>query len=170
MKSLRISICSCAPTFLAVCMLALPFVLPASAQSLPVVPGFSVQVYAELQVPSKLCFTPDGVMYVGNRSNFGGAASVYRIEPGGGPGSVNLYGPALWKAGTVGYDKDGLISGTPGAVLGAGGMYSDSHLTAIFPDQTTRKLWEGFPNLSGDIAFDSAGRMLLVDPHSGDVY
>ena len=151
-------------------MLALLLGASIGFADLPVVPGFSVEVYADLQVPSHLCFGPDGVMYVGNRSNFGGAASVYRIASEGGPDSISLYGPPLWKAGAVGYDKDGLISGTRGALLVGGGMYSESHLTAIFPDLTTRRLWEGLPNLSGDIAFDSSGRMLLVDPESRNVY
>jgi hypothetical protein len=164
MKSTRIWICSCMPTILIVGLLGLAFLSPASAQSLPVVPGCSVELYAELQAPVKLCFTPDGVMYVGNRST--SEASVYRIQSG----SVSLYGSPLWKAGAVGYDKDGLISGTPGAVLAGGGMYSESHLTAVLPDQTTtRRLWEGLSS-PGDIAFDSTGRMLLVDVTSRDVY
>lgn len=164
MKATRIWICSCTPTILIVGLLGLAFLSPASAQSLPVVPGCSVGLYAELQAPVKLCFAPDGAMYVGNRST--SEASVYRIESG----SVSLYGSPLWKAGAVGYDKDGLISGTPGAVLAAGGMYSESHLTAILPDQTTtRRLWEGLSG-PGDIAFDSTGRMLLVDVTSRVVY
>jgi len=55
---------------LATGLLGLGLVSPALAQSLPEVQGYDVKVYAEVQVPSKLCFSPDGVMYVGNRSNF----------------------------------------------------------------------------------------------------
>ncbi|MBN2593889.1 MAG: hypothetical protein JXA81_10310 [Sedimentisphaerales bacterium] len=137
---------------------------------LPVVPGFSVEVYAELEMPTKLCFAPDGVMYVGNRNLASSANSAYRIEPGGGPGSISLYGPALIKAGAIGYDKDGLISGTPGTVLAAGGFGYTPHFTAIFPDETAQTLWQGPFINPGDIAFDSTGRMLFVDVTDRNVY
>lgn len=171
MKQTRMRASRCASIILIASVFNLALLFSASAQNLPAVPGFSVEVYAELQVPSRFCFAPDGVMYVGNRTNTWESDSVYRIEAGGGPGSVSLYGPPLWRVNAVAYDKDGLISGTPGALLAAGGMYSESRLTAILPDgTTTRTLWQGLPNLGGDIDFDSTGRMVQVDPESRNVY
>jgi len=136
---------------------------------LPVVPGFIVEVYAELQRPNTLCFAPDGVMYVGNGSNSPIVNSVYRIEVGGGPDSVSSYGQSLYDPDAIGYDRDGLISGTPGAVL-TGGWSSPPHFTAILPDGSLKKLWEGPFTNPHDIAFDSTGRMLLLDPTSRGVY
>jgi len=63
----------------------------------------------------KLCFGPYGVLFVGNGDNAGNV-SIYRIAPGGGPGSVSPYGQAVWDPDPVAYDASGAISGTPGAV------------------------------------------------------
>jgi sugar lactone lactonase YvrE len=143
--------------------------VPVCSAALPAVPGCNVEVYAELDLPAYLCFAPGGVMYVGHGDN-DAPVSVYRIEAGGGPGSVSPYGPPLGDPDAIGYDETGLISGTPGAVLTGGGIYFPRHFTAILPDRTATKLWDGPFSNPSDIAFDSTGRMLLLDPTSAAVY
>lgn len=149
---------------ISVAMLVMLMTVSTGFGDLPVVPGYSVEVYVNLTTPVTFCFAPDGVMYVGNRDPSSEYNRAYRVEPGG---SWSYYGPPMWKAGTVGYDRDGLISGTAGSLLAAGG----THFTAILPPGDTAKLlWTGpFGNLN-DIAFDSTGRMLLVDVTNRNVY
>jgi hypothetical protein len=130
--------------------------------ALPVVTGYSVEVYAEPPYPVHLCFSPTGEMYAGWDDGSGtGAGSISRIAPGGGPGSVSSIGPATSDPDSVAYDVTGQISGFPGSVI-VGGGYSP-HLTAIRPDGIAQVLWtDPFVNPT-DIAFDSTGRMLFVD-------
>ena len=42
--------------------------LSAAANAEPVVPGFDVEVYAEVPFPRGLAFDPEGVLYVGNNA------------------------------------------------------------------------------------------------------
>jgi len=173
MKLMRILSLQCSTTQLVVAMLslALALALPTSAQSLPDVPGYTVEVYAELAYPVQICFAPGGVMYVGG-GRIGDPATIKRIEPGGGPGSVSDYGPLLRDPDAVAVDIDGQISGVAGSVL-TGGMDSPAHFTAVLPDETALTLWEGPPldfRNPTDITFDSTGRMLFTDATAGAVF
>lgn len=139
---------------------------------LPVVPGFTVEVYANIPSdPGTLSFAPDGTLYVGH-GDFG-YVSIYRVSPGGGPGSVSLFGDPVLNPDPVLYDNDGLISGMPGSVLTGGMGAGPSHITAIHPDGTAHQIWPpppvAFENPS-DMAFDNTGRFLFVDPTAAAVY
>lgn len=144
-------------------VLAIPLVVSIGFADLPVVPGFSVEVYAEPPYPVKLCFGPDGEMYTG----FNGPPSpwaegfISRIAPGGGPDSVTPYGnEKVYDPDPVAYDATGQISGYPGSVI-TGGI--NSQLVAIHPDGLVEVLWTGPFSNPSDIAFDSTGCMLIVD-------
>jgi len=78
--------------FISLVFLLCVFLVQSEVIALPVVPGYTVEVYADdIYMPMKLCFGPYGVLFVGNGDNAGNA-SIYRIAPGGGPGSVSPYG------------------------------------------------------------------------------
>jgi hypothetical protein len=159
--------------FISLVFLACVLVVLSEVVALPVVPGYTVEVYADgIYMPIKLCFGPYGVLFVGNGDNAGNV-SIYRIAPGGGPGSVSPYGQAVWDPDPVAYDASGAISGTPGAVLTGGGVYRPPHMTAILPDGTAQQLWPPPPvafNNPSEMVFDSTGRLLIVDATYGMVY
>lgn len=142
---------------------------PAFGQTLPDVPGYTVEVYAEAENfrPVCLCFGANGEMYAGWNGGAATPGQIRRVAPGGGAGSVTPYGPTVSDPDPIAYDATGAISGTAGAVI-TGGM-SPTHLTAITPD-SAQVLWtSGFSNPT-DIAFDSAGRMLFVDATAAAVF
>jgi hypothetical protein len=135
----------------------------ASALADPVVPGFTVEVYANLTRPVKLAFDPNGVLYVGNN---GSNVKIYRIGLGGYP--IEEYGDTpLPDPDSVAFDASGAISGTPGSVLVGNGNSPDKpgFIAAILPDQTTitalgPKFGLGNP---AHLDFDRTGRLLIAD-------
>lgn len=154
---------------LIVLLLTLVLTLSTYAQSLPSIPGFSVVVYATdpmLQTSNSMCFAPDGTIYASNAS-YSTPLGIFRIAPGGGPGSVTSYGDLSWSPRScVGYDVSGLVSGTAGSVLVCGGSRNPPYMAKILSDGTAVRLWLleslNFGN-PYDMAFDSTGRMLLSD-------
>ena len=126
----------------------------------PVVPGFNVEVYANVPQPVKLAFDPTGVLYVGNN---GVDAKIHRVGIGGSP--VEEYGDTSFPdPDSVAFDASGAISGTPGSVLvGNGG--DPGFIAAILPDQTTiTALGSGFGlGNPAYLEFDRTGRLLIAD-------
>jgi hypothetical protein len=135
-------------------MLAGQMKASSAAVALPTVTaGFNIQVYANISQPMKLSFGPDGALYVGRE----GGERIQRIPPGGGSGSE--FGPPMVDPDAVLVDTTGRISGVPNSVLvGGGGI-----LAAIFPDQTSRVIFNsGFEDVD-DMQFDHAGRLVFSD-------
>jgi hypothetical protein len=125
-----------------------------AAVALPsVTAGFNIQVYANVRQPMKLSFGPDGALYAGRD----GGERIHRVPPGGGTGSE--FGPPMVDPDAVLFDTAGRISGVPNSVqVGGGGI-----LAAIFPDQTSRVIFNsGFEDVD-DMQFDHAGRLVFSD-------
>lgn len=143
--------------------------LTSSAHALPTVPGFSVDLYANVTDPVRMTFAPDGTMFLGREhAGSGGgvfaAVKLHRVSPGG--GSVTEYGAApIADPDTVLYDAAGTISGTPGAVL-VGSMPSSSgaaSIYAVLPDESIITVFgpsHSFGN-PHEMSFDNSGRMLI---------
>lgn len=121
---------------------------------LPVVaPGFRVSVYARVSEPMKLSFAPNGTLYAGRQPG----NRIHRIAPDGRP--VAEFGPPMVDPDAVLVDAAGRISGQRQAVLvGGGGI-----LAAIFPNQTSRVIFNaGFADVD-DMQFDRRGRLVFSD-------
>jgi len=135
-----------------------------SAVALPVVPGFTVTVYASVTDPMNMTFAPDGTLYigrdnVGSGGDFGDAVKISKIPVGGGV-AQEFGASAIPDPDAVIYDPSGLISGFAGSVLvgGGGGLF------AIRPNGTVVTIYDA-ATLNGDIddmRFDSAGRLLMI--------
>lgn len=130
-----------------------------------IVPGFNVDVYAGVPNPSRLSFAPSGDLYVGSG---GDPARIHRVSPGGTP--VVEYGNSdMRDPDSVLFDPVGLISGTAGSVLVAGGHAQDQtllgHLSAVLPDQNTIYVVGPSPEFYNinDMKFDRSGRLLATD-------
>lgn len=122
---------------------------------LPVVcAGYNVRVYASVPEPMKLSFGPLGTLYVGRQ---GGRDIIHRVAPLG--RSVSEFGPPMVDPDAVLADPSGKISGVRNSVLvGGGGV-----LAAIFPNRTSRVIFNsGFADVD-DMKFDSAGRLIFSD-------
>jgi hypothetical protein len=142
--------------------------LPAVA--VPIVPGFTVEHYADVTDPAELTFDPaTGNLYVGrDASGSGGsqaeAVKIHVVGPGGAP--VAEYGDtAIPDPDSVLFDTTGAISGVAGSVLVAGRDGNEGALRAIHPDQTTHLLFHsgsGLVNPNG-LKFDSTGRVIIAD-------
>jgi sugar lactone lactonase YvrE len=115
--------------------------------------GFDVGMYSHVDEPMKLAFGRDGSLYVGRQPG----VRIHRVAPGG--GAVTEFGPPMVDPDAVLVDARGLISGRRNSVLvGGGGV-----LAAIFPDQTSRVIFNsGFADVD-DMKFDHAGRLLFAD-------
>ena len=137
------------------------------AWSQPDVPGFVVEVYAELCEPVRISPDAAGFLYAGNGGcggSNGGPAWVRRIDPGGLP--IENYGNGtIDDPDSVLFDPLG-FSGEPGSVLvGGGGVF------AIRPDESIITVLEanGLLNNVADMRFDSAGRLLVLNLNPGRV-
>ncbi len=128
----------------------------------PVVPGFNVEVYANVPEPAKLAFDPSGVLYVGNNGPLS-MEKIYRVGVGGSP--VEEYGDTSFPdPDSVAFDAGGAISGTPGSVLvGNGG--EPGYIAAILPDQSTITPIGPTFNIGNPavLKFDKTGRLLVAD-------
>lgn len=141
-----------------------------NAAAAPIVPGFTVEHYADVTDPVEMTFDPaTGTMYVGRgNSGSGGseadAVKIHVVAPGGAP--VAEYGDSdIPDPDSVLFDADGAISGVPGSVLVAGREGDEGALRAIHPDQTTSLLFHvgsGLVNPNG-LKFDSTGRVVIAD-------
>ena len=144
------------------------FLLGGVARGGPVVPGFVVETYAEVQGPVRLSFAPSGTLFAGRDllSAGGGhkeATRVHKIGVGGGP--VVEYGDAtIPDPDCLFFDADGIVSGEPGAVLvgaGTGGIA----IYSISPDESVG-LWLGpIANTENpsEMILDNTGRLIISD-------
>lgn len=153
------------------CTLSATLLAASVAGATPVVPGYSVSVYATAPLPVRLAFDAGGTLYVGNGSSSAGGAPITRVAPGGGAGSP--YGPAIFDPDSVLVDTTGALSGVAGAVLVGGSSSSVAGagvITAIRPDQTTFSAVGPSSLMAnpGRLAFDAAGRLLISDFGDGD--
>jgi hypothetical protein len=149
--------------------LATPFAA-APAFAVPIVPGFTVEHYADVTDPTEMSFSPaTGDLYVGrDNSGSGGSqatpAKIHVVAPGG--ATVTEFGDtAIADPDTVLFDAAGDVSGVPGSVLVAGRQGAEGALRAIHPDQTTTLLFHagsGLVNPNG-LKFDSTGRVIIAD-------
>ena len=138
-----------------------------NAGDLPVVPGFTVEVYAELCLPGGISFDPTGILFVGNGGcgvNNTAPAWIRRISPGG--KVVENYGESqIGDPDLVLVDTQGFIA-EPGSVL----VGSSPNIYAILPDQSIITAI----NIAGnffELDFDSSGRLLYTDlQNNGDVF
>jgi hypothetical protein len=136
------------------------------------VPGYNVDVYAEVSNPEDLAFDPAGNLYVGRGLGISGspasqAVPIHRIGPGG--CLVQEYGPEIIDPDFVLYDAVGALSGAPGSVLvgGLGTAYATSQITAILPDQSTEQVfYSSAYNNNYGMAWDSTGRLVFTTTHN----
>lgn len=111
---------------------------PGSSQ--PVVPGFTVELWATVPGPEQLAFDAAGNLYTG-RGVPGGVGNetlkIHRIPAGGGAGVEYGMDP-IDDPDAVLVDEDGSISGTAGAVLVAGRdtATSNGKVVAVLPDES----------------------------------
>ena len=130
--------------------------VPPPPPPLPTVPGFTVELYADLNAPNEMSFDAAGNLYVGNGASFD---FITRIGPGGSPvvpyGNVGIDDPD-----SVLVDVAGAISGTPGSVLVGGGV-PNPKLSAILPDESVITVLD-LPTNTNPVGmqFDSTGRMV----------
>lgn len=149
--------------------LAAPFAAT-PALAAPIVPGFTVEHYADVTDPAEMTFNPaTGDLYVGrDNSGSGGsqaeAVKIHLVAPGG--ATVTEFGDtAIPDPDSVLFDAAGDVSGVPGSVLVAGRQVAEGALRAIHPDQTTTLLFHagsGLVNPNG-LKFDSTGRVIIAD-------
>ena len=141
-----------------------------------VVPGLTVEHYADVTDPLGLTFAPDGTLYSG-RDNAGSggetwdAVKIHQIGIGGTP--VVEYGnDPIPDPDSVLFDAAGLYA-QPGSVLVAGQEIGSltGFIRAVQPDQTIVDLWGPSEPLFNPNAmlFDNNGRLLVSDD-IGDVY
>ncbi len=150
-------------------------VFSVSAANAQVVPGYTVEVYANVIDPIELAFDPTGILYVGrdNAGSGGGtndAVRIHRVGLGGAP--VVEYGnDPINDPDSVVVDSAGLF-GTPGAVLVAGATgVGGGNISTIHPATQNVSILFG-PDDSilnvNDMKFDNMGRLLLAE-NSGNV-
>lgn len=145
----------------------------AVASADPVVPGFSVEVYATLTDPAGIAFDQAGNLYAGRDNRGSGGANhdavyVHRVGPGGSP--VVEYGSApITDPDIVLFDSSGAITGIPDSLLVGGVLPGGEGLriAAILPDQTHAVpiADSNFKNVHG-MAFDGRGRLVFTDNHN----
>lgn len=137
-------------------------------------PGFTYTEFAQLSGPYHMTFDNDGNMFVGNDTGHPGPARIYRIPAGGGPvqefGELQIPDPDA-----VLFDETGSVSGVAGSILVSSRVSVNTvyygEIFAIAPDQQVESLIGpttelGDPN---DLAFDSAGRLLIVNGRNARV-
>lgn len=150
-----------------------------SLASAQVVPGYTVELYANVTDPVKLAFNNSGFLFSGrdNTGSGGGGGDdvkIHRIGPGGSP--VIEYGnSAIHDPDVVLVDHTGAISGVAGTVLVAGGTSDNSgdpgQIVGIFPDQSVSVVI-GPTNLChnpGDMEYLSDGSIIITDLESNNI-
>jgi len=140
------------------------------AIAVPVVPGYTVQTYAEVDLPMRMAFDSEEILYVGHYdASYTQSYYIRRIGLNG--TSVSNYGnSAFVDADAVAVDADGQISGTPGTLLVGCGY--PGRIYGIKPDESVLSLFTtntAFYNPT-QMIFDSTGRLLILDPTYSAVY
>ena len=139
-----------------------------------VVPGYTVQTYAQVQAPEQMAFDSQGFLYIGNGNNdwllIGDYTDKYiqRTAPGGAP--VSNYGNSgFYDADAVAFDKYGTISGTAGTLLVGCGY--PGRLYGIKPNEEVITLFTDMASYNpSKMIFDSTGRLLIADGTNAAVY
>lgn len=141
-----------------------------AALAVPIVPGFTVEHYADVTDPAEMSFDPaTSNLYVG-RDNTGSGGThaqpvkIHVVSPGG--ATVTEYGDtAIPDPDSVLFDATGSVGGVPGSVLVGGREGNDGFLRTIHPNQTITTLFHmgsGLVNPNG-LKFDSTGRVVIAD-------
>ena len=146
---------------------------PAADPTLPVVPGFDVELYADVVNPAQMSFGQDGSIFVGSSGATPDApVPIYRIGARG--ETVEPYGDqAIPDADTVVVDVTGIASGIAGAVL-VGSMVSGTQggqIWSVLPDGTIQSLF-GPSTLIGNpisLSFDPSGRLVFLNQNTGEL-
>ncbi len=129
-------------------------------------PGFSLEIYASVDDPAWMSFdSSSGDLYVG--ACVAASSTIHRIVSGGFP--VMDYGPLIVDPDAVLFDRNGCISGIPGAVLVGDGFEAGSgQVLAILPDQSCFSLFSNiFAANPADMAVDSLGRLVMLNDLGG---
>lgn len=139
-----------------------------SAIAVPVVPGYTVQTYANVADTSQMAFDSSGVLYVSHYDNsITQSFNIRRIGLNG--SSVSDYGNSGFvDADAIAMDTDGRISGTPGTLIVGCGYPSRIH--GIKPDGSIVSLFDNIGSNPTQMRFDNNGRLLIVDPTSSAVF
>ena len=149
------------------------------AAPLPVVPGASVTVYAEVTDPVALSFALAGDLYVGRDAGgsppgtSGDPVKIHRIGAGGSP--VVEYGDdAIDDPDGVLFDENGVVSGTVGAVIVAGQAFGvdEGRISAILPDGSVIELVAPTATLGnpGYLAAVEVDQVVVADPARGVLF
>lgn len=146
--------------------------------TLPVAPGFDIDVYANVIDPVFLSFDSIGDLFVGRDNSGSGGGPVdpvfiHRVQRR--DRVVEEFGRvAIVDPDDVLVDQSGTLSGQPGSVL-VGGVWrpdsSDGAIHAIRPDGTVELLF-GPASIYGNVAgmlTDGSGRLLLHDSISDSI-
>lgn len=135
------------------------------AGDLPDVPGFTVEVFAELCEPGGMSFGPAGFLFTGNGGcghGNGDPAWVRRIPPSG--AIISAYGEdEIVDPDLVLVDMHGFIL-EPGTVL----VGSSPNIEAILPDESIVTAVDASANVS-NLVFDSVGRLYFTNLNNNDV-
>lgn len=149
----------------------------ASGLADPVIKETGGSIYALVPDPIRMAFAPDGTLYTGRDASGSGGGSadavkIHRIGPGGSPvtefGSVAISDPDALIV-----DVEGVVSGTPGAVL-VGGVHnngSTGKVVKIAPDGTVTTLFGPSASLwnPSQFIFEPGGRLLFSENNSGKI-
>jgi hypothetical protein len=145
--------------------------LPTVTLANPIVPGYTVETYANVSGPTEMTFSPSGTMYVGQDvGHLGGhpwdPARIQRVGIGGAP--VEDYGAEISDPDAVIFDATGLFSGTAGSILVGGSIDTNGQgfVSAILPDQSIISIWGPttvFKNPT-KMSYDTVGNLIFTDP------
>lgn len=140
--------------------------MPARGQD---VPGFHVEIYANVTDPVMLSFDSGGTLFVGRDAggsggNGGDPVKIHKVGPGGSP--VAEWGAnAIDDPDAVVSDEAGVISGVPGSVLVGGLRYGTAvgEIHAVRPDQSVVLLYDStqFQNIVV-MKFDGTSRLVFT--------
>ncbi len=143
-----------------------------AAGGVPDVPGFVVEIYADVPGPVELDFDASGNLFCGRDiPGTGGHDSVkiHRVGPGGTP--VVEYGASVIRdPDAVLVDRDGSISGTAGAVVVCGDGGSGGKIVAVLPDESIVTLHESYTMSNPSASARGRDGLLLSDWTLGKVY
>jgi hypothetical protein len=127
----------------------------ANGQTLPTVPGFSVDVYATTPSPARLVLRSDGVLFAGSNPAGNGNAPLSRFDCGGTP---VLRTPDVFDPDVIAIDESGLLTGTAGSAITAGGRTT---MTFWSPANTTRTFTFAGRD-PDDLNADHTGNLLIA--------
>jgi sugar lactone lactonase YvrE len=127
----------------------------AQGQTLPSVPGFTVDVYASTPTPARLALRSDGTLFAGNNPASNGNAPLAQFACGGTPvlRTADVFDPDV-----MAIDETGLLTGLAGSAITAGGRTT---MTFWSPQNTTRT-FTFVGRDPDDITPDANGNLLIA--------